>query len=207
MAATENSGVFGTGTFDNARFDTINQPSNIGVFSSLDNRFNLSVSSFAFVFSDLGKEIQRDLTSFVGLINSNVDAQKQILRTIDSFTTVFSTSDFRLGKKVISTINAFSKTDSTINVFRDLSSNINIVGKTRQIYKLSTISTIRISSLNKYYVTFNRSASSFIQTFSKAFIEITPRDTSIRSALSKAQSKISSIKKQSQKTLSGDINK
>jgi hypothetical protein len=65
MTTTEEQGLFDTGTFDNAQFDTIEQPSTVSVFSQETRVINLNrtLTSTVNVFSDLGKEIRRNLAS------------------------------------------------------------------------------------------------------------------------------------------------
>jgi len=168
MAATEDSGVFDIGTFDNAQFDTIEQPSSLNIFSTENSTFNLGVSSFVFAFSDLGREIQRDLSSFVGLIDSTVDARLQKFKGVSSFAQVFSNSDFTLGKKVISTISVFSQADSTIDVIRETASNIFVNSRNNVIFTLRTASNILVNSVNEYERIFNRAVDSSLTVFSNA---------------------------------------
>lgn len=206
---TEDSGQFGIGTFDNAQFDTIEQPSTVNVFSTetVSKTLNKTIQSTVNVFSDLGREIQRDLTSFIGTIQSTVDAQKQILRVGSSFATVFSQSDFRLGKKVISTIKSVSQTDRTASLFRNPVSTVKAVSKPRIIFELVTKSKIKVVSQNNFFQIFNRQVTSFVKSVSQAFQELSLRDANISSAINKAQNISSSIKTKTEKTLNGDINK
>lgn len=166
---TEDSGQFGIGTFDNAEFDTIEQPSTVNVSSNETRIINLTnnVASTVNVFSDLGKEIRRDLISFVGTVQSEVDAQKQILRKTLSNITVFSTSDFRLGKKVISSLNVFSTTDRTGSFLRNPFSNIKSISKTRIIFELTNISNINVFTTNSFERIFNRFTQSSLKVQSK----------------------------------------
>lgn len=207
MTATEKSGIFDTGTFDNAQFDTVNQPSSATVNSTETTTFNLGVSSFSFVFSDLGREIQRDLTSFAGVIDSTVDSQLQKFKTIKSSLTVFSENDFRLGKKAVSTVQAFSNTDSTVNIVREISSTIKSISQERIIFELKNKSQILVDSTPNFFVEYNRAVSSFVSVFAKAFQEISPRDTNLNIDIDKVKQKTVDIKKKTEKTLSGDINK
>jgi len=206
MAVTEESGLFDTGTFDNAQFDTVNTTSQAGIFSTLTTSFEFLNTSTVNVFSDLGREIQQDLASFTSVF-STVDAQRQILRTPTSFLNAFTQTDFKLGKKITSTVQAFSNSDSTISVFRDISSNVNLFSQIKILPELKVSSNVSVFSKVNVFREFNRTVSSFTSVFTKAFLEITPRDTSISSAVDKAQSKVVDIKKDVSKTLSGDINK
>lgn len=169
MAANEDSGVFDVGTFGNAQFDTIEQPSTVSVFSQETRIINVTkiVDSTVNVFSDLGREIQRDLASFVGTVQSTVNVQRQILREINSFTSVFSISDFRIGKKVISTIKAASKTDITASLFRNPASTIKVNSQIRIIFELVKKSTVKVASENNFTRIFNRFTESSLKLQSK----------------------------------------
>jgi len=167
MVGNEKSGLFDIGRFDEARFDTVNTDSNSAIFSTETSTFNLGVSSFTNIFSDLGREIQRDLSSFVGLIDSTVDANLQKFKTVTSFVFVDSFTDFKLGKKVISTISIFSDIDSTINVLREPVSNILVNSKNRIRFTFNTSSNILINSVNQFERIFNRSTTSFLKVQSE----------------------------------------
>lgn len=168
MAATEDSGVFDVGTFDNAEFDTIEQPSTVNIFSRDNSTFDLSVSSTVNVFSDFGREITRDLTSFVDNIDSSVEAQRQILRRATSLVSVFSQSDFRLGKKVISTINVQSEITRQISITRVQTSTVNVASQIRTIYELITSSSIKSVSNVEYDRIYNRAVNSTLTVLSSA---------------------------------------
>lgn len=167
MTVTEKSGVFDTGTFDNARFDTVNQPSKASIQSVNSQTFNLTVSSFTYLFSDLGREITQDLNSYLQ-VNSVSTGQLQMLKTASSYIQVFNQADFRLGKKVVSTVQAFSTVDRTASLFRELTSYANVFSREKILPEFKVSNNVQAFSTVEFDRIFEKSVKSTINVFSRA---------------------------------------
>ena len=149
--ADERDGVFGTGTFDNARFDSVYATSNASLFSASGIKVLLKPSSFLSAFSQTGRvfalsrrassfanvysssdrviALSRATESHVGTVFSTISSiVKQFSLSFSSHATVFSDNRrvFVLDRAASSFANVYSDNSRVASYARQLSSFANV---------------------------------------------------------------------------------